>query len=63
LPELRRRLRKLLKNREIVAYCRGHYCVFAVEAAAILRRYAFKVCRLQDGFPQWRAAGLAVEVA
>ena len=63
LSALRRRLRELPKDREVVAYCRGPYCVFAVEAAALLRRHGFKVRRLQDGFPQWRAAGLAVEVA
>lgn len=58
LRELRRRLRALPKDREIVAYCRGPYCVLAFEAAALLRRHGFKVRRLEDGFPEWKAAGL-----
>ncbi|HSH98976.1 MAG TPA: metalloregulator ArsR/SmtB family transcription factor [Reyranella sp.] len=58
LRELTRRLRELPKNREIVAYCRGPYCVLAFEAVALLRERGFKVRRLEDGFPEWRAAGL-----
>lgn len=61
LRELRRRLRDLPKSREIVAYCRGPYCVLAVEAVVLLRERGFRVWRLQDGFPEWRAAGLPVE--
>lgn len=60
LNELRRRLRELPKNREIVAYCRGPYCVLAFEAVALLRSRGFKAKRLQDGYPEWKAAGLAV---
>ena len=55
-----RRLRKLPKNREIVAYCRGPYCVLAFEAVAFLRQRGWKVRRLEDGFPEWKAAGLPV---
>lgn len=61
LRDLARRLRELPKDREIVAYCRGPYCVFAVEAVALLRKRGFKVRRLEDGYPEWKAAGLPVE--
>jgi len=61
LNELKRRLRELPKHREIVAYCRGPYCVLAFEAVALLRGRGFKAKRLQDGFPEWKAAGLAVD--
>jgi rhodanese-related sulfurtransferase/DNA-binding transcriptional ArsR family regulator len=61
LRALARRLGELPKNREIVAYCRGPYCVLAFEAAALLRRKGFTVRRLEDGFPEWQAAGLPVE--
>lgn len=60
LEELARRLAELPKRREIVAYCRGPYCVLAFEAVALLRRRGLKARRLEDGFPEWRAAGLPV---
>jgi rhodanese-related sulfurtransferase/DNA-binding transcriptional ArsR family regulator len=60
LRELARRLRDLPTSREIVAYCRGPYCVLAFEAVALLRKHGFKVRRLEDGFPEWKAAGLPV---
>src|SRR5882762_119071 len=60
LRDLSRRLRKLPKSREIVAYCRGPYCVLAFEAVALLRERGWKVRRLEDGFPEWKAAGLPV---
>lgn len=60
LRELAGRLRDLPKNREVVAYCRGPYCVLAFEAAALLRKHGFKVRRLEDGYPEWKAAGLPV---
>ena len=60
LRELAEQLRHLPKDREIVAYCRGHYCVFAFEAVAMLRENGFKARRLEDGFPEWKAAGLPV---
>jgi rhodanese-related sulfurtransferase/DNA-binding transcriptional ArsR family regulator len=59
--ELRRRLRELPRDQEIVAYCRGAYCVLSYEAVAELRRHGFKAFRLEDGYPEWRAAGLPVE--
>lgn len=61
LPELRRRLGELPKRREVVAYCRGPYCVFAVEAVTLLRAKGFKAQRLEDGVADWRARGLPIE--
>jgi rhodanese-related sulfurtransferase/DNA-binding transcriptional ArsR family regulator len=58
--ELRRRLAELPADREIVAYCRGPYCAFAHEAVALLRQEGFEARRLEDGLPEWQAAGLAV---
>lgn len=63
LPELERRLAELPVGREIVAYCRGPYCVLSFEAVAALRARGFSVRRLEDGLPEWRAAGLPVEVS
>ena len=60
LAELRRRLAELPADREIVAYCRGPYCAFAHEAVALLRQEGFAARRLEDGLPEWQAAGLAV---
>lgn len=60
LGELRRRLAELPGDREIVAYCRGPYCAFAHEAVATLRQEGFAARRLEDGLPEWQAAGLAV---
>ena len=61
--ELDKRLSELPKDVEIVAYCRGPYCVYAFEAVAALRAKGFSASRLEDGFPEWKAAGLAIEVA
>jgi ArsR family transcriptional regulator len=58
LAELEQRLGELDKDREIIAYCRGPYCVYAFEAVASLRQAGFAARRLEDGLPQWRAAGL-----
>ena len=63
LRELSKRLRELPKSREIVAYCRGPYCVLAFEAVNLLRERGYKVRRLEDGYPEWKAAGLPVESA
>lgn len=62
-PDLRKRLAQLPKEREIVAYCRGPYCVLSFEAVALLRERGYAVHRLEDGFPEWKAAGLPVERA
>ena len=61
LRELARRLSEIPKNHEVVAYCRGPYCVLAFEAVAKLRERGFKARRLEDGYPEWKAAGLPVE--
>jgi rhodanese-related sulfurtransferase/DNA-binding transcriptional ArsR family regulator len=58
LSELKRRLRELPRDQEIVAYCRGPYCVLSYEAVAELRKRGFKAFRLEDGYPEWKAAGL-----
>ena len=60
LRALELRLSELDPDQEIVAYCRGPYCVLSYEAVAALRARGFKVRRLEDGFPEWRAAGLPV---
>ena len=60
VDELRRRLAELPRDREIVAYCRGPYCAFAHEAVELLRQEGFSARRLEDGLPEWQAAGLAV---
>ena len=60
LRALKKRLSELDPTREIVAYCRGPYCVLSFEAVALLRRRGFKVRRLEDGLPEWRKAGLPV---
>jgi rhodanese-related sulfurtransferase len=60
LRDLKERLAEISPDREIVAYCRGPYCVWSYEAVAALRACGFRVRRLEDGLPQWRAAGLPV---
>ncbi len=61
LGEIERRLRELPRDQEIVAYCRGAYCVLSYEAVAELRKRGFKAARLEEGYPEWKAAGLPVE--
>ncbi len=63
LEQLESRLHQLPRDQEIVAYCRGPYCVLAFEAVAKLRDKGFKARRLQNGFPEWKSAGLPVETA
>ncbi len=62
LDELERRLAELPKDQEIIAYCRGPYCVLSFEAVASLRAKGYRVRRLEDGFPEWKTAGLEIEV-
>ncbi len=61
LGELERRLGELPADREVVAYCRGPYCVLSFEAVAALRARGYRVRRLEDGYPEWKVAGLPVE--
>ena len=61
LDELEARLSELDPDHEIVAYCRGPWCVLSFEAVAALRARGFKIRRMEDGLPEWRAAGLPVE--
>jgi len=58
--ELELRLAELPRDREVVAYCRGPYCVLAVHAVDVLRAHGFRARRLDVGLPEWRASGLAV---
>jgi len=60
LAELRRRLRELPRDKEVVAYCRGPYCAFAHKAIRVLRQAGLRARRLEDGLPEWKAAGLPV---
>jgi rhodanese-related sulfurtransferase len=62
IAELQRRLRELPDDREIVAYCRGPYCVYADDAVRHLRSAGYRAMRLEDGFPEWRCAGLPTAV-
>jgi len=57
IGELSRRLKEIPRSRQIVAYCRGRYCVFAHDAVSTLRRKGYRVARLEDGFPEWRDEG------
>jgi rhodanese-related sulfurtransferase/DNA-binding transcriptional ArsR family regulator len=61
LRQLEQRLTEFHPKQEIIAYCRGPYCVLSYEAVALLRARGFKARRLEDGLPEWRAAGLPVE--
>jgi rhodanese-related sulfurtransferase/DNA-binding transcriptional ArsR family regulator len=61
VTELEARLSELPQDKEIVAYCRGPYCVFADEAVALLRSNGYSAHRLEQGLPDWRALGLPVE--
>jgi rhodanese-related sulfurtransferase/DNA-binding transcriptional ArsR family regulator len=60
--ELEGRLRELSRDQEVVAYCRGPYCVFADQAVALLKGKRRKARRLLAGFPEWKTAGRAVDV-
>jgi rhodanese-related sulfurtransferase/DNA-binding transcriptional ArsR family regulator len=61
LNELEQRLDELGNNQEIVAYCRGPHCVLAFDAVARLREKGLTAHRLQDGYPEWKTAGLPTE--
>ena len=61
VEKLQTYLSKLPKRKEVIAYCRGPYCLMSFEAVDKLRKRGFKAKRLADGYPEWRAAGLPVE--
>lgn len=61
IAELTKRLHGLPKDKEIVAYCRGRYCVYAIDAIALLRKNGFRAVRFEDSVPQWGEAGLTIE--
>lgn len=60
IEQLEQMLDRLPRDQEIVAYCRGPYCVLSHEAVRILRQRGFRVRRYQEGYPEWKAAGLPV---
>lgn len=61
--ELREHVKVLPRDAEVVAYCRGRYCAYADEAVRLLRKRGFAARRLEDGFPEWKRAGLPVEAS
>jgi rhodanese-related sulfurtransferase/DNA-binding transcriptional ArsR family regulator len=61
MGDLEKRIAELDPAIEIVAYCRGPYCVFSFEAVNLLRSRGFHIRRLEDGLPEWQAAGLPIE--
>ncbi len=63
IEQLEKRMRELPKRREVVAYCRGPFCLMSYEAVELLRKKGLKARRLENGMPEWRIAGLPVERA
>jgi rhodanese-related sulfurtransferase len=63
IDELKERMKELPKRTEIVAYCRGPFCVYADEAVAMLCKAGYKAIRLEEGFPDWQIQGLQVETS
>lgn len=61
VEEITRRLREIPKDRQVVAYCRGPYCVYADDAVRALRKHGYQAARLDDGYPEWARAGLPVD--
>jgi ArsR family transcriptional regulator len=62
VEELEERLGEIPAGQEVIAYCRGPYCVLSFEAVALLRRHGFEARRLEDGFPEWKHAGRPVSL-
>jgi rhodanese-related sulfurtransferase/DNA-binding transcriptional ArsR family regulator len=63
ISELKERMNELPKRTEIIAYCRGPFCVYADEAVAMLNKAGYKATRLEEGFPDWQIQKLPVEVS
>lgn len=61
LAELKKRLKHLPKDKPVVAYCRGPFCMMAKDAVSLLKRHGYRASRLEDGIAEWRARGLPVE--
>jgi rhodanese-related sulfurtransferase len=62
VDELKRRMKDLPKSREVLAYCRGPYCVFSLDAVKVLRKHGYRARRTDEGLPGWRVAGLPVAI-
>ena len=62
IKEITRRLRAIPKDRQVVAYCRGPYCVYADDAVRTLKRRGYEAARLEDGYPEWARAGRPIDV-
>ena len=62
VAEVRRRLTNVPKSREVIAYCRGPYCVYALDAVTVLRTRGYRARRAAPGLPDWRLAGMPVAV-
>lgn len=60
VAQLKRRLTEIPKSRDVVAYCRGPYCIYSVEAVGILRKHGYRARRTSEGLPDWRASGLPI---
>jgi len=60
VAQLKRRLGEIPKSNDVVAYCRGPYCVYSVEAVGILRKQGYRARRASEGLPHWRSSGLPV---
>jgi rhodanese-related sulfurtransferase/predicted transcriptional regulator len=61
IHELEKRIKELPRRREVVAYCRGPYCLMSFDAVSVLRKKGLKARRLEAGMPEWRVAGMPVE--
>jgi ArsR family transcriptional regulator len=61
MDRLESELARLPKKREVVAYCRGPYCLMSFDAVLKLRQRGWKARRLNEGYPEWKAAGLPIE--
>ncbi len=62
LNELKHRINEISPDQEVVAYCRGPYCMLAYDAMVLLREEGYQARRLEEGFPEWRKAGMPVDL-
>lgn len=60
VDDLKRRINELPRRREVIAYCRGPYCLYSIDAVTLLRKHGFKARRADQGLPEWRGEGLPV---